>query len=361
MSKHGICYFCRLTFFKLDCLKLQVMSNIKIVLIVTLSAALGLISCVPGGRYRTLHDKSVQYMNERDNFKTENLDLAMRNREMAVQLEKLEQELAGMEGERESLQSEVDKARAQYTDLNNRYTELQQAQEDLIRGNVAETRRLLRELQEAQENLQNKEDLLKQLEMNMDAKRATLDELSYELEQRNKRLTELEQILEDQTRIVKDLKDKVSEALYGFEGEGLTVSMKNGKVYVSLEEKLLFRTGSYNIDANGRNALKKLAVVLKNNPDIQITIEGHTDDVPYISSGGPIQDNWDLSVKRATTVVRVLLEGSGINPTRLTAAGRGEYLPVDNDRTAEARRKNRRTEIILTPDLSELYRIIESY
>jgi len=337
------------------------MSNIKFFLIISLSAVLSLVSCVPGGRYRTLHDKSVQYMNERDNFKTENLDLSMRNREMAAQLESLKEELAGMEGERENLQAEVDKARAQYNDLNNRYTELQNAQEDLISGNIAETRRLLSELQEAQQNLQNKEDLMKQLEMNMEAKREALDELSYELEQRNKRLTELEQILEEQTRIVKDLKNKVSDALFGFEGEGLTVSMKNGKVYVSLEEKLLFRTGSYNIDANGRNALKKLAVVLKNNPDIQITIEGHTDDVPYISSGGPIQDNWDLSVKRATTVVRVLLDGSGINPARLTAGGRGEYLPVDNDKTAEARRKNRRTEIILTPDLSELYRIIESY
>jgi len=300
-------------------------------------------------------------MNERDNYKTDNLDLSMRNREMAARLQELEEELAGMEGEKENLQGEVDQVRVKYSDLNNRYTELQKAQEDLIRGNVAETKRLLRELQEAQENLQSKENLMKQLEMNMEAKRAALDELSYELEQRNARLTELEQILEKQTRVVKELKRKVSDALYGFEGDGLTVSMRNGMVYVSLEEKLLFRTGSYNIDANGRNALKKLAAVLKNNPDIQITIEGHTDDVPYISSGGPIQDNWDLSVKRATTVVRVLLDGTGINHERLTASGRGEYLPVDNNKTAEARRKNRRTEIILTPDLSELYRIIESY
>lgn len=337
------------------------MYNSRIILVISLIATFSITSCVPGGRYNTLHDKSVQYMNERDKYKTDNLDLSMRNREMAARLQELEKEYEGMEEERENLQKEVDQARAEYTELNNRYTELQKAQEDLIRGNVAETRRLLRELQEAQKNLQDKEDLMKQLEMNMEAKRAALDELSYELEQRNARLTELEQILEDQTRIVKELKDKVSEALYGFEGDGLTVSMKNGMVYVSLEEKLLFRTGSYNIDANGRNALRKLAAVLKNNPDIQITIEGHTDDVPYISSGGPIQDNWDLSVKRATTVVRVLLDGTGIDPKRLTAAGRGEYLPVENNTSSEARRKNRRTEIILTPDLSELYRIIESY
>ncbi len=333
----------------------------KLYLLLILSAFFALMSCVPGGRYRTLHDRSVDYMNERDALKTENLDLSMRNREMAARMGSVEEELDSLQEEKTNLQQELEEARSEYSDLNKRYVDLQNAQEDLIRGNVAETRRLLRELQEAQQNLQNKEDLMRQLEMSMEARKAELDELSYELERRDARLTELEQILEDQTRIVKDLKDKVSAALFGFEGEGLTVSMRNGKVYVSLEEKLLFRTGSYNIDANGRNALRKLATVLKNNPDIQITIEGHTDDVPYISSGGPIQDNWDLSVKRATTVVRVLLDGSGIDPRRLTAAGRGEYLPVDNAKTPEARRKNRRTEIILTPDLSELNRIIESY
>ncbi|MDZ7738839.1 MAG: OmpA family protein [Bacteroidales bacterium] len=336
------------------------MNNIKY-LIFFLLTVFAFVSCVPGGRYKTLHDKSVQYMNERDEFKTENLDLSMSNREMKEKIRSLEEELSGMGQEKESLQEELDRAMAEYNDISKRYSDLQKAQEDLIRGNVAETRRLLRELQVAQENLQNKEDLMRQLEMNMEAKRAALDELAYELEKRDERLSELEQILEDQTRIVKDLKNKVSDALFGFEGDGLSVSMKNGKVYVSLEEKLLFQTGSYNIDANGRDALKKLAVVLKNNPDIQITIEGHTDDVPYISSGGPIQDNWDLSVKRATTVVRVLLDGTGINPRRLTAAGRSEYLPVEDAKTAEARRKNRRTEIILTPDLTELYRILESY
>lgn len=337
------------------------MNKSKLYLMFCLSVILMLTSCVPGGRYRTLHDKSVRFMNERDDLKAENLDLSMSNREMAAKIKSYGDELAQMEAEKERLQKEVTQAKAEYTELNNRYTDLQKAQEDLIRGNVAETRRLLKELQEAQQDMQDKENLMRQLEMNMEAKRAALDELSYELEKRNERLTELEQILEDQTRIVKALKDKVSDALFGFEGDGLTVSMKNGKVYVSLEEKLLFRTGSYNIDANGRDALNKLAVVLKNNPGIQVTIEGHTDDVPYVSSGGPIQDNWDLSVKRATTVVRVLLDGSGIDPQRLTAAGRSEYLPVEKGESAAARRKNRRTEIILTPDLSELYRIIESY
>jgi chemotaxis protein MotB len=300
-------------------------------------------------------------MNERDDFKIKNLDLAMSNREMEARISELEELLGGMEGEKEKLENEVKEARVEYSNLNNRYADLQKAQEDLIRGNVEETRRLLRELQAAQKDLQDKEDLLRQLELNMEAKKADLDQLTYELDRRNARLLELEQILDAQQKAVKDLKEKVSAALFGFENNGLTVSMKNGKVYVSLDEKLLFRTGSYNIDSNGRDALQKLASVLARNKDIQITIEGHTDDVPYISSRGPIQDNWDLSVKRATTVVRVLLEGSGIDPRRLTASGRGEYLPVDPSKNSTARQKNRRTEIILTPDLGELYRILDSY
>ncbi|MBE0667081.1 MAG: OmpA family protein, partial [Bacteroidales bacterium] len=119
--------------------------------------------------------------------------------------------------------------------------------------------------------------------------------------------------------------------------------------------------GSYEIDANGRAALRKLGTLLEKNPDITITVEGHTDDVPYRSASGVLLDNWDLSVKRATTVVRVLTQDTKINPKRLVASGRGEYIPVDPAKTVDARQKNRRTEIILTPDLSALYKILESY
>jgi len=220
---------------------------------------------------------------------------------------------------------------------------------------------LLTELQEAQENLRQKEEILRQLEQTLDMKKTSLDELTFELDKRNARMAELEKILDTQKRISQDLKTKVSEALTGFENNGLTVNNRDGKVYVSLDEKLLFRSGSWEIDANGRNALRKLAAVLDKNPGIQILIEGHTDNVPYNPGSGQLRDNWDLSVKRATTVVRVLLEGSSIAPERLTAGGRSEYVPVDPSNTAEARQKNRRTEIVLTPDLTELYRIINQF
>ncbi len=319
------------------------------------------VSCVSGKKFKSLQDTSKQYMNERDAFKTDNISLEMTNREMEAKITLLEKDMAGVQDEITSVKAERDKALEEFNNISARYNDLQNAQEELIRGNVKETQKLLAELQAAQTNLQAKEDLLRQLEETLDTKKASLDELTFELEKRNARMLELEKVLDAQKRIVQDLKNKVSEALLGFENNGLTVTMKNGKVYVSLDEKLLFKSASWEIDANGRNALKKLSGVLERNPGIQITIEGHTDNVPYNPGSGQLRDNWDLSVKRATTVVRTLLEGSKIDPKRLTASGRSEYLPVDPASTSEARQKNRRTEIVLTPDLTELYELINKY
>ena len=318
-------------------------------------------SCVTGKKYRTLQDTSRQFMDERDNLRSANIALEMTNRELESKMSMTEQEINKIKEEIVKANNAKDKAVQDYNTISGRYNDLQNAQEELIRGNVRETQKLLTELQAAQENLKNKEDMLRQLEQTLDTKKASLDELTFELEKRNARLVELEKILDAQKRIAQDLKNKVSEALLGFENNGLTVSQKNGKVYVSLYEQLLFRSGSWEIDANGRNALRKLSAVLERNPGIQITIEGHTDNVPYNSGGSLLRDNWDLSVKRATTVVRVLLEGSKIDPERLTAAGHGEFMPVDPGNTSDARQKNRRTEVVLTPDLTELYRLIDKY
>jgi chemotaxis protein MotB len=319
------------------------------------------VSCVSGRKFGKLQDTSKQFMNERDALKENNISLDMQNKELGVKIANLEKEMTTLKQDISTAQSARDRAVEDLNKISGRYAELQNAQEDLIKGNVKDTQKLLSELQTAQQNLQKKEDLLRQLEQTLDTKKASLDELTFELEKKNARMAELEKILDAQKKIVQDLKNKVSEALLGFENNGLTVTMKNGKVYVSLDEKLLFKSASYDIDANGKNALKKLAGVLEKNPDIQITIEGHTDNVPYNPGAGQLRDNWDLSVKRATTVVRVLLEGSKIDAKRLTASGRSQYLPVDESNTADARQKNRRTEIVLTPDLTELYNLINKY
>jgi len=232
----------------------------------------------------------------------------MQNKELETKLSTMEKEMGTVKQDISKAKSERDKAVEDLGKVSSKYNDLQNAQEDLVKGNVKETQKLLTELQSAQENLQKKEDLLRQLEQSLDTKKASLDELTFELEKRNARMAELENILDSQKKIVEDLKNKVSAALLGFENNGLTVEMKNGKVYVSLDEKLLFKSASYDIDVNGKNALKKLAGVLEKNPNIQVMIEGHTDDVPYNTGSGQLKDNWDLSVKRATTVVRVKLK-----------------------------------------------------
>ena len=335
----------------------RILTFILLVIVIIIST----VSCVPGKKFRSLQDTNKLYINERDSLKTENLGLSMSKKELESKTALFEKNIEAMKQDLVKTQNERDKSKEEYNKLLGQVNDLQNAQEELIKGNVNETRKLLLELKAAQENLQKKEDLLRQLEQSLDAKKASLDEMTFELDKKNAKMTELEQILEAQKKIVQDLKTKVSEALLGFENKGLTVTVKNGKVYVSLDEKLLFKTASWEIDANGKNALKNLAGVLEKNPDIQITIEGHTDNVPFNPSGGQLTDNWDLSVKRATTVVRVLLEGSKIDPKRLTASGRSQYLPVDENSTSDARQKNRRTEIILTPDLTELYRLIDKY
>ena len=168
----------------------------------------------------------------------------------------------------------------------------------------------------------------------------------------------MENMLQRKDALMNDLKTSVSNALMGFEGQGLTVTQRNGKVYVSLEEKLLFSTGSFKVDPNGERAIRQLAGALAKNPEIGIMIEGHTDDVPF-RMGSSIKDNWDLSVMRATSIVRILQGAADIDPDRITVAGRGEYLPIDSSDSPEARRKNRRTEIILSPNLDELYKLLE--
>jgi len=332
------------------------------ILLPVLLVALAAGSCVTGKKYNSLSDRNLILLSERDSLKAENIWLSMSNRELTMKSAQLTDETQKMTDELGRVQQEAARSRDDLSTLTTRYEELQKAQAEMAAGRAQETQRLLAELTQAQTELRQREDLMRDLEMNLDTKKAALEELTNELQRRNVRLAELEKMLDAQQKAVKALKDKVSEALFGFENNGLTVTMKNGQVYVSMDDKLLFKTGSYEIDANGRAALRKLGALLERNTDVTIAIEGHTDDVPYRAAPGQqILDNWDLSVKRATTVVRVLTQDTHINPKRLVASGRSEYMPVDPNKTPDARQKNRRTEIILTPDLTAIYKILESY
>lgn len=185
-----------------------------------------------------------------------------------------------------------------------------------------------------------------------------LETLQRDLKAREARLAEVEAGIRSRDSVMNALRQRISDALLGFKDQGLSVEIKDGKVYVSLSNKLLFESGSTKIDKNGQLALKELARVLKEQKDLTIMVEGHTDDVK-VTNLGQIKDNWDLSVMRSTEVVR-LLTGEGVETTRVIPSGRGEFVPKVAGSTTESRAANRRTEIILSPKLDELYNLLNS-
>ena len=178
-----------------------------------------------------------------------------------------------------------------------------------------------------------------------------------ELLSRTERIDRLEKIISSQKKILSDLKNRISEALLNYRGKGLSIKQRNGKVYISMENKLLFKSGKWNIELQGKQALIRLSKVLEENPDISILIEGHTDNIPFTSKGA-MESNWDLSTKRATAVVKILLENNNILPQNLTAAGKSEFVPIASNTTIEGRAANRRIEIILSPSLDKIIQLI---
>ena len=318
-----------------------------------------LSSCVPAKQFEGLQNTYLNCNEERELLKEKNKNLNVSNTELESKYNVIENKLLNLQKDSIDHEYKLLSTTQKYDKLNRQYSNLQKTQEQLLRGSAKETKRLLIELQNTQGNLQEKEDRLNELKTNLNIEQNNLNTLKKELETRNARLVELEQILHKKDSSVNVLKNNVSNALLGFTNKGLQVYQKNGKVYISLEEKLLFKSGSSDVDSKGVLALKKLAEVLEKNKDINIMVEGHTDNQSYIPDEA-IKDNWDLSVKRATTIVRILMRNSSIDGKRIIASGRSKYLPIDPAKTDAARRKNRRTEIILTPKLDELLKVLEN-
>lgn len=316
-----------------------------------------LFSCVPYKQFEAVKEQNESLKTERDQLLAENEKLQVSSKELEAKLNLARNRLNDLSKDSMSIAGEIRLLEKQYTDVKRQYDELNKSMQNLLEGSTLETTLLLSELQKTQNDLLRREDSLNTLKGQIQFREQNLAKLTRELDERNRRMQELEKMILHKDSAVNALKNKISSALLGFENQGLSISRKNGKVYVSLDEKLLFKTGSTQVDDNGKRALRSLARVLEQNPDIIIMIEGHTDNVPYIS-GSTIKDNWDLSVLRATSIVRIILENSSIDPERLIATGRGEFLPVDPGDTPEARQKNRRTEIILYPKLDELYELM---
>ena len=285
---------------------------------------LSLNSCVSNrvfndleSRYAQLKDNFNRQTKSIENLNTEIKDLTKKFITLEETLEKTEDSLNQKQQKLEQLESSLDL--------------LKQNSETELKKRIAENEELMEKIAE-REN---------------------------ELADRMARVDEFERLITLQQEAMRNLKEKLSNALLNFEDKGLTVEARDGKVYVSMENKLLFRSGSWTVGAEGRLAIEELGNVLADNPDIAILIEGHTDNVPY-SGKGPLKGNWDLSTKRATAIVIQLLENPDILPQNLTAAGRGEYLPIAPNSSRQGRAANRRIEVVLSPKLDEIKQIINT-
>ena len=284
--------------------------------------------------------------------------------ELNEKIEEQEELIASIRKQMNIMQNDSVQNGKALSQLQNSYNELSKTYDLLASKNsrtmaekAKETKALLTQLEKAQNNLLAKEDELNKLSNSLAEKQQALEKAQQELEMRSARVAELEFIINKKDSIVTALKTRISKALIGLEGEGLTVVQKNGKVYVSLEEDLLFASGKYQVGEEGISALNKLSDALADQRNLEILVEGHTDSIPIAKE--LVKDNWDLSVLRATAVVKVLMNNTNLNPTQLTAAGRGEYMPFKSNATLEGRAANRRIEIILAPNLDDLFNLLE--
>ncbi|MBL0050305.1 MAG: OmpA family protein [Bacteroidetes bacterium] len=325
--------------------------------------ALFLGSCVPQRQFSDLKERRDRCEAENATLKASYAEYETKTKELEKQNAERDLTIARLKKDTTDLSTSMGRLNNLYNDLTKSYDKLVTNEEKIARSKDEETRRALTDLDKTRSDLLRKEDALKLLEKevtekqkNLENSQLALTDADKKLKEKEARVVELQEALARKDSIVSALKTKVTDALVGYNNNGLTITQKNGKVYVSLEERLLFASGSTTVDKKGIDALKQLSKVLEENPDINVLIEGHTDNVPI--SGGNIKDNWDLSVLRSTSVVRILIKESKIDPLRLTPAGKGEYNPVDIGSSAEARKKNRRIEVILSPKLDEIFKMM---
>jgi chemotaxis protein MotB len=301
--------------------------------------ALSMTSCVSKKIYNDLESQFADLKKENRTISDENAALLASKKQLESEKAALQTKLDDVNGNLAKAQADLEAAKNEMKVMQDSYAALEKNSNEALEANMKKNR-----------------DLLAQL----DAKAKALALEQEKLNASSQRLQELEDLIAAKEASMKKLKETLSNALNGFEGKGLTVEQKNGKVYVSMENKLLFNSGSWAVGSEGKKAVVEVGKVLGDNPDISVLIEGHTDNDPYEGSG-PIADNWDLSTKRATAIVTILGENKKVNKQNLTAAGRSEYSPLAPNITAEGKAKNRRIEIILTPRLDEISKMLNEF
>ncbi|MDY8135249.1 OmpA/MotB family protein [Aquimarina sp. 2201CG5-10] len=315
---------------------------IKRIVFITLAGILTL-SCVSSKVHKELESKYARLKRENRKLQDDFKALKKTSKADKLAMEQLNDTYEKTKAERDELRTKYDAALANYENLKNSYDALEKNSSAAIASNSKKNRELLAQLEEKERTLA--------------AERNRLEQLQRDLNSRSQRVDELEGLIAAQDAKMQALKTAISKALRNFEGKGLTVEERNGKVYISMENKLLFASGSWAVGGQGRQAVQQLGSVLGDNPDIAVLIEGHTDNVPY-SGNAQLSGNWDLSTKRATAIVNLLLENKSIDPQNLTAAGRGEHAPIASNESSTGKAKNRRIEVILTPKLDEISKLL---
>jgi len=302
-------------------------------------------SCVSKKIYQDLENKYADLKKEHNALSDENGLLKTDKNQLELDKNNLQTELDKTKAERDKLATDYAATKKSLDNLKASYAALEKDSNDALEANINKNRQLLAELEAKQKALVAEQD--------------RLNKLKKDLEASSTRLAELEKMMADKEAAMKKLKETLSKSLKAFEGKGLTVTERDGKVYVSMENKLLFESGSWTVGAEGKKAVDLVGKVLGDNPDISVLIEGHTDNDKITGSiGGGVENNWDLSTKRATAIVNILSANAKVKKENLTAAGRGEYAPLMSNETAEGKAKNRRIEIILTPKLDEISKML---
>ncbi len=305
-------------------------------------------ACVSSKKFKALEAQQKICAEELEKFKQSNQDYEAKVKDLQATVEALKKETSTLKSDTTKLGTTVRTLSRELSKSMKELDELTKTFDKYKTTGAKEASALQKQLEQKNIELQKKSEDLVSLEAELKTKQKLLEE-------REQRVNELEELLKRQEDALKALKKKVTDALIGFENQGLKVEQKNGKIYVSMEAKLLFKSGSIVVESEGKSALLQIGKALENESDLEIVVEGHT-DTDKLSSAAIPRNNWELSVLRATSVVDILLANSKMNPTRIVAAGRSEFQPVDPADKA----KNRRIEIIISPDLDELFDIISN-
>lgn len=305
-------------------------------------------ACVSSKKFKALEAQQKICAEELEKMKQSNQDYEAKVKELQASVDALKKEAVSLKSDTTKLGTSVRILSRELSKSMKELDELTKTFDKYKSTGAKEASALQKQLEQKNIELQKKSEDLVSLEAELKTKQKLLEE-------REQRVNELEELLKRQEDALKALKKKVTDALIGFENQGLNVEQKNGKIYVSMEAKLLFKSGSIVVESEGKKALLQIGKALENESDLEIVVEGHTDSDKLTSASIP-RNNWELSVLRATSVVEILLANSKMNPTRIVAAGRSEFQPVDPADKA----KNRRIEIIISPDLDELFDIISN-